>query len=98
MRSSPAAGPRCSCCLSSGSRRAGVLGEPPPAPSTLDHLTFPLMTCELLSAGGTDCLKHTHTHTHTQAHTDLLSLKSSLFSFLSITEPLNQPLLVSGAV
>lgn len=51
MQSSPAVGRYCSCCFSLGTHREGELGKPPLAPSTLDHLTAPLMTRELLPAG-----------------------------------------------
>lgn len=68
MQSSPAVGQHCSCCFSLGTHRAGALGEPPLAPSTLDHLTVPLMTCVLLSAG-VQTVWCTHTHSQPGTHT-----------------------------
>lgn len=51
MQSSAAVGQRWSCCFALGTHGAAGLGGLPLAPSTLDHLTVPLMTCERLPAG-----------------------------------------------
>lgn len=78
---------------------AVVLGEPRPAPLTLDHLTAPLMTCCCCCCllGCRDALKYTHARTdlHLSAHGDAVTPVSP-FSFFNLSfQKLNQPLLLS---
>lgn len=98
MQSSSVVGQYSSCCFPFGRHRAGVLGEPRVAPSTLDHLTAPLMTCVChCLLRHKHRLVHIHKDTHKLAakHTEMLSLLSFLFSFLFIIQQLSLPLLVS---
>lgn len=59
-----------------------MLGEPRLAPSTLDHLTVPLMTRVPLSAGAQtqcDARQHTHTDSQPSTHRDAVTRVFPLF-------------------